>query len=277
MIPTLTSPYDLPFQAISGLKIPSVLSAALSVLHYCHYLGRELFRLEFRSEAPAQYLAGVFLNAQCGQQDFVRAAAKVVLIAKECLGVVEEGGRLTGCVEGLWESLKLPSTAALQYSAQRFTVWDSDPDDDTKPWFSQFWWPISVVIARITLVVRRVFDLLASCWRLHMNMWGLSEGLSADPRIQSEAIDDLLVNLGDVADQVGGPDKRLARAVAQYRPWIDRALQLMGIQWSAQAIVDTLEGFAVKADQVSGLLALPLQGAGTACEGAVSVVGELFS
>ena len=110
-----------------------------------------------------------------------------------------------------------------------------------------------------------------------MNMWGLSEGLSADPRIQSEAIDDLLVNLGDVADQVGGPDKRLARAVAQYRPWIDRALQLMGIQWSAQAIVDTLEGFAVKADQVSGLLALPLQGAGTACEGAVSVVGELFS
>lgn len=277
MIPTLSSPYNLPFQAISDLKIPSVFSAALSVLHYCHYLGRELFRLEFRTEAPAQYLAGVFLNAQCGQQEFVRAAAKVVLIAKECLGVIEEGGRLTRCVEDLWESLKLPSKVSLQYSAQRFTMPDSDPDDDAKPWFSQFWWPFSIVIARITLIVRRIFNLLASCWYLHLHMWGLSEALSTDPRIQSEAIDDLLVNLGDVADQVGGPDRRLARAVAQYRPWIDRALQLMGIQWSAQAIVDTLEGFTEKADQVSGFLAIPIQGAGTACEGAVSVVGTLVS
>jgi|AMWB02.1.fsa_nt_gi hypothetical protein len=274
---SLSSPYDLPFQAISDLKIPAVLSCALSTLHYCHYLGRELFRLEFRSQAPAQYLAGVFLNAQCGQQAFVQAAAKVVLIAKECLGVIEEGGRLTRCVEGLWDSLKLPSRVALQYSAQRFALWNPEADSDAKPWFSQFWWPFAVVIARITLVARRIFDLLATCWHLHFYMWGLSEALSTDPRIQSEAIDDLLVNLGEVADQVGGQDRRLAKAVAQYRPWIDRALQLMGIQWSAQAIVDTLEDFASRADHVSGALSLPLQGAETACEGAVSVVGALVS
>ena len=275
MIPTLSSPYDLPFQAISDVQIPSVVSAALSVLHYCHYLGRELFRLEFRSQAPAQYLAGVFLNAQCGQQEFVRAAAKVVLIAKECLGVIEEGGRVARCVEDLWESLKLPSGEALRYSAQRFTVCNSDSDE--RPWFSQLWWPFSIVMARISLVVRRLFDLLAGCWNLHMHMWDLSEALSADPRIQSEAIDDLLVNLGEVADQVAGEDRRLVRAVAQYRPWIDRALQLMGIQWSALAIVDTLESFAERAGRVSGLLALPLRSAGIACEGAISVVGTLVS
>jgi hypothetical protein len=275
--PPLSSPYNLPLQAISDLGLPSPVSGALSVLHFCHYVGREIFRLEFRTQAPAQYLAGVLLNAQYGQQAFVQVVAKVVLIAKECLGVIEEGGRVTRSIEALWESLVLPRTISLLYSAQRFALSDPEVDGTSKPWFSQFWWPISIVVARINLVARRIFDLLAGCWRLHFYMWGLSEALGADPHILSEAIDDLLVNLGEVADQVGGREGRLARAVAQYRPWIDRVLQLMGINWSAQAIVNTLEGWASGMGHVSSALAIPAQGAADAWKGACSIVSTLIT
>jgi hypothetical protein len=277
VLPVLSTPYSLPWQAISDLGIPPVVSGALSVLHFCHYLGRELFRLEFRTEAPAQYLAGVLLNSQCGQHAFVQAAAKVVSIAKECLGVIEEGGRLKTSVEFLCESLQLPHKVSVLYSAQRFAQPDPELAVQSKPWVAWMWWPIAIVISKISLVVRRIFDLLAGCWRLHLSMWSLSEALGSDPHIQSEAIDDILVNLGEIADQVGGQNRRLARAVDQYRPWIDRALQLMGIQWSAQAIVHTLEGFAAGAEQAAEALAIPIQGAGEATCGATALAGSLAS
>ena len=236
-ISAAVSPFRIPLVLVSELPLPPLISVGVKALHYCTHVQRELLRWDARSQSPFLYLGGVLVRSQCDHLPFLRAVAKVVLVARESLRVVESGEEVVRCVEAFYEALKIPSKMALRYRMQRIRL---------KRRFSNHWssclpWQLFVIAERASLVARRALSLLLACWCLHVSMACLSEAITSDG---PAAIDDLFVNIEAIATAVASEEEKMSELVRRNIRWVDRSLQLMGIPLSARDIIRTLDQFS---------------------------------
>lgn len=256
---TIESPCSFSIEAISHLQLPEGVSYAVQCVHLCHFFGRALTRLELRQQNPGLYLAGALANAKFGDHGFLKTVAQIVRIAQVLFATVEEAGELVNSCDRLYASLSFPRWIALPYMRNRLAHPEWRSQEGRAPSILFLPGPVAIVAAVIMLVVLRIGDIVTHLWRLNLCLFDLYDSIWMDPHSQSEMIDDLFLNLHDMADQFLSRERRLARSVAFHRQWVDELLKMAHVNWSAGQLVTTLDGFANQIEGAAGVYAPPIR------------------
>ena len=254
---SISEPFEFSVEAISHLQLPQAASLAVTCVHLCHFLGRALSRLELRQRHPGLYLAGVLANAQLGDTGFLKVTAQIVRIAQVFFSTVESGGKLVHGCNRLWDAISAPKWISVPYMENRLAREEWDLQEGRAPSVLFLPRPLALIASSVMLVVMRIVEVMFYIWQLNLCLFELYDAIWIDPHSQSEAIDDLFINLHDIADQFISRERRLSQAVAAHSQWIDELLKIVKVDWTAERLVSTLNGFADQAEGIAGVCAVP--------------------
>lgn len=249
----VVSAFELPTTTLSELHFPPMLSRAVGAIHLCHYMGRVLFRFETRTRAPIQYMAGVVTNAVYGDNRFVQVVAQIVAVARELFAIIEEGGGVLVRWQGVWSACSLPSLPSLVFAENRLI--GGVRIDELVDRLSTF---LSIAVSALQLIALRVAELVAAVWCLNLHLFAMYDAIWLNPNSRSAAIDDVFINLGEVADHIMGTERQLLKAVTEYRALVDTVFQLVHSDCSAQMIIDRLAKIASGVEGVRKLYEEPI-------------------
>ena len=263
-----------PMDAISFLNLPQPVSLVVRAVHLCNFFGRSIARLEIRQQHPGLYLAGVFANARYGDAEFLRVAAQIVCIAKTFLSVAEDGAQIIHGCSRIDDSLLLTKRIVLPYAENRLTSdrWSAQEGRTLPLLFLP--WPVAHILSHAILLPKRVIGVIQDIWNLNMHLFDMYDAIQMNPHSRSAAIDDLFIDVGDMVGQVIGRERRLSKAVGEYRPWVDAVLRLMGVDSSAQKIIGILDRFADQAQEIKERGEAPAHAAMEVMKGASAVISS---
>lgn len=272
---SISEPFEFSFDTISHLQLPQAASLAVKTIHVCHFLGRAISRLELRHQHPGLYLAGVVANAHLGDTVFLKVAAQIVRIAQVFFSVVEEGGKLVHSWTRLWDAFSPPQWICVPYMGNRLASDEWNLQEGLAPSVLFLPWPVALIASRVMLVVMRIAEVVSHIWKLNLFLFDLYDAVWLNPHSQSEVIEDLFMNLHDIADQWMSRERRLAQAVDAHRLWIDGLLKLAKVDWSAETLVRLLNGFADQVEGVTQVCAAPAQAIVAMAKGSTAVSAAL--
>jgi hypothetical protein len=274
---SISEPFEFSVDAISHLQLPKAASLAVECVHICHFLGRALSRFELRQRHPGLYLAGVLTNAKFGDFVFLKVAAQIVHLAQVFFSIVEEGGMLVHSCNRLWKAIFPPKWIAVPYMENRLTREEWNLQEGRAPSVLFLPWPVAFIASNIMLVVMRIVEVVSHIWQLNLYLFDLYDAVWMNSRLQSEAIDDLFMNLHDIAGQFLSRERRLSQAVAAHGQWIDRLLKVMKVDWTAERLEAILNGFADQAEGIGTVCALHGQAMGEMVKGSSSIATALIT
>lgn len=273
----MTASFEFSHEAIGRLQLPEPIGVAVTCVHLCHFFGRTLRRLDVRQQHPGLYLAGVLANARFGDSRFLKMAAQVVRIAQVLLKTVEESGRLVHSCQRLADSLHTPKRITLFYMTNRLSHEKWPSQEGRAPSVLFLPTPVAVVASSLMVIVMRIVEIVSHIWRLNLCLFDLYDAVCLDPHSQSEVIDDVFLNLRDIAGQFMSRERRLAHAVASHRQWIDELLKLSHVEWSAHNLAATLNSFADQVEGLSAVSAVPVHTVSQMAQGSLALSAALVA
>jgi hypothetical protein len=272
---SVPEPFEFSDDAISHLQLPQVASFAVKCVHFCHFYGRSLTRLELRGQHPGLYLAGAFAHAQYGDTGFLKVTAQIIRVAQVLFMTVEESGKIVHSCKRLGDAIHGQQWISVPYMENRITDEKWNLQEGRAPAVLFLPWPVSYIASRIMLVVMRIVEIISHIWQLNLLLLDLYDAIWMNPYTQAQAIEDVFINAQAVADQFVSRERHLARAVDAHRLWIDELLKLVKVDWSAARLVEVLNSFADKAEGVVQACAAPAQAIVQMARGSSMIATEL--
>jgi hypothetical protein len=276
IIRQMGEPFFPPIDAISFLHLPSPISLVVRSLHGVHFFSRAVRRLEIRQQHPGLYLAGVFFNARYGDTEFLKVTAQVVRIARIFLSLVEQSGQIARDWERLKAAFRVPQLIAVPYGVNRMNARRWKHQEGKAPPHLFLSWPAAIVLSPCTLVSMRVGKLVQDIWELNMHLFDLYDAIQMDPHTRAAAIEELFIDVGQMADDVVGPERRLSKAVREHQRWVDEVLKMLHVKGSAQELADVLDLFADRSRTIGTRAVIPLRVTTELFGGVGAIAGSFF-
>ena len=240
----IDSPVEVGRRTVESFAFPNWMAQSFNFIHKVHFFGRTWIRFQRRVESPALYLGGAFLNQQLGDSTVIRVTAQIVLIARILLEAFEDGATIIRSWNAYAQTLEGTDSMTYSYLAEGLSNpgWSREEGRLMGELF--FSEKIAIVAHRVYLVVTRFFHFISAVAKLSFRLLELYDAIMIDPFTQAAAIDDLLIELAYIGDHVGGDRCRLERAVEMYKPMINKTLDVLCLNWTADGLTKKLGDLA---------------------------------
>jgi hypothetical protein len=274
---SICEPFSFSVDAIAHLDLPTAASWAVRCVHFCHFLGRSLSRLELRRCHPGLYLGGVLANAHYGDTAFLKVAAQLVRLAQVFFSAVEESGKLVLSLNRLQDSMAFSAPMAIPYARNRLLHEQWPHQEGKAPSVLFLPWPINFIASRLLLAARRIAEVAVRIWHLNLCLFDLYDAVWMNPQSRSESMDDIFINLSDIADQCMSRERRLSQAIAAHAQWIDKMLKIVRVDWTATKLAAILNEFADRAETIGRVGAVPGEAMKTMATGSLAVARAMVT